>query len=153
MDLCNIEGKEYYLVMSKKWGLLRVEKICNAEGKVYLKRYRLVDTPWFHIFLHRIYLSDSDRDYHDHPWPFTSIMLWNRYFEHMPGPDGNDVVREYKAGDIIHHGPEELHYLEIVPGETCTTLVFTGKRVRTWGFQTLTEWIPYFNYKDVGRRC
>lgn len=134
--------------MSKQWAALRVEKICNERGETYLKRYRLIETPWFRIYLHRIYLSDNDRDFHDHPWSFVSFILQGGYIEHTP-----EGTHHFKSGAMITHAPEDLHWLEVPPGKTATTLVFTGPRKRTWGFQTLKGWIPYFSYKDVGHRC
>ena len=132
----------------KKWGLLNVEKICNVEGKIYLKRYRLIDTPYFHVFLHRIFLSDSDRDMHSHPWWFYSALLWGSYIEHTP--QGNIV---YKAGDVIYHKPSDWHYLELEPGMTVTSLVITGPKVQEWGFNTSKGFVHHKEYKDAGRRC
>ena len=30
---------------------------------------------WYRFFLHHIVRSDDDRDPHDHPWDFTSLIL------------------------------------------------------------------------------
>jgi len=133
---------------NKNWSFFTIEKICNDKGQIYLKRYRLIETPYFKVYLHRILLSDSDRAMHCHPWDFTSIILYNGYIEHTP-----DNINVCKMGDIIRHKAEDLHRLELLPGQTCTSLVITGKKRRTWGFQTISKWIPFYEYKDAGRRC
>ncbi len=52
----------------------------------YMERYWL--TPFnpngMNIRVHKILSSDSDRHMHDHPWPSTSIILKQGYWEWLP---------------------------------------------------------------------
>lgn len=50
----------------------------------YMKRL-LLKTPWFTLRFHRILRSDEGRDFHDHPWEFSSLILSGGYVEHRPG--------------------------------------------------------------------
>lgn len=38
-------------------------------------------------YLHRFFTGDNVRDLHDHPWPFSSIILWGGYWEHSFNPE------------------------------------------------------------------
>jgi hypothetical protein len=55
----------------------------------YLVRLRIVQTPWFGIYLHDIHEDDGDRDPHNHPWSFLSFVLRGYYTERVyPDPLG-----------------------------------------------------------------
>lgn len=47
-------------------------------------RYKLLHTPWFGLYFHRIMRSDMGRHFHDHPWSFLSLILRGGYTEHTP---------------------------------------------------------------------
>ena len=53
----------------------------GAEGDPYLDRLRIIQTPWFGVYLHHIHRPDSDPDPHDHPWAFASLVLTGSYRE------------------------------------------------------------------------
>lgn len=55
--------------------------IPNCERDIYLRRWYLIRTPAFAVFLHKFERSDEDRALHDHPWPFIVIPLWRGYYE------------------------------------------------------------------------
>lgn len=116
--------------------------IRNAAGDAYLVRWRLLQTPWFAVYLHHILRSDDDRALHDHPWSFASVILAGGYFEHTPR---GRFWRQ--PGSIILHRAEELHRIELGPSRAAIggtlpawTLVFCGRRRRPWGFSTAAGW-------------
>jgi hypothetical protein len=45
---------------------------------------RAINTRFGGVKLHHILRSDDDRDLHDHPWSFLSIVLKGGYWEHTP---------------------------------------------------------------------
>src|ERR1700728_4812444 len=53
----------------------------GTDGDPYLDRLRLVQTPWFGVYLHHIHRADRERDPHDHPWWFASLVLAGSYEE------------------------------------------------------------------------
>jgi hypothetical protein len=63
---------------SPRWAFMRRFRLTTAEGDTYLDRLRVVQTPWFGIYLHRLGTPDPGLDLHDHPWPFVSIILVGR---------------------------------------------------------------------------
>lgn len=108
----------------------------------YMIRYKLIDTPWFAIRIHRILKSDSDRHLHDHPWHFVSFVLSGGYREETPG--GERVIQ---APAIVAHRATDLHRLTL--DRPATTLVFCGPRFREWGFQVGTAWVQWREYLQV----
>jgi hypothetical protein len=84
-----------------KLGFLKKQTIRNDAGEAYLVR-RAINTPLGGIKLHHILRSDEDRDCHDHPWSFLSIILAGGYFEHRP---------DIRQGWVGGHG--------VLPGTGC----------------------------------
>ena len=133
----------------KRWVLFERYVVRDADG-VYLDRLRIIETPWFRVYFHRILRSDKDRHLHDHPWSFLSIILRGGYWEHTE-PRGFRIwaptERAWKKQwSVIRHKATDLHRLELPEGESVWTLVFAGRRIREWGFQTENGWVPWREY-------
>lgn len=117
----------------KPWQFMSRFVIQTSQGGVYLDRLRIIDTPWFGIFLHKFLRPDSDPFVHDHPWTFFSIVLRGGYYE---------VVRDNMTRKLYtrHIGRfnlkrrDDAHYIIALDQVPTWTLVFHGKRRRTWGF-------------------
>lgn len=128
-------------------------------GDDYLHRYYLFlkDRKWFpfNITLHKILKSDEPV-YHDHPWPYMTIILKGGYWEWVPQFTDGKKSGEYATwrgpGSVIRRKARELHYLEI--DETvgpATTLFIMGPQQREWGFivdepRKATKWIQWQEY-------
>lgn len=109
----------------------------------YMRRWMLW-TPWGTLRLHHILSSDDNRDLHDHPWDFASLIVgrdWRDllsallsltvtagYTEHLP----RGGRRWCPAGTVVRHLAADLHRL--VLHEPVYTLVVTGPVLRDWGF-------------------
>lgn len=126
--------------MSKKWHLGP-----DHLGS-YMRRW-LFRTPWFTIRVHKIQESDSGRDFHDHPFKFTSLILSGGYIEHVPGclcwiENGQTLTMSesgpcnvYLPGDVVKRDALDFHRLELfLEGESAWTFVVTGPYEREWGF-------------------
>lgn len=124
----------------------------------YLIRWAFT-TPLFGIKLHHILRSDEDRDLHDHPWSFLSLILWGGYWEHRAFIESHNCKYDIRlAGKPVTirrwHGPGSVlwrpapspHRLELLLGRSAWTLVFTGPKKREWGFRTVCGWIPWTTY-------
>lgn len=127
-----------------------VKEIVSREGFVHFRRYRLLQTPWFAIYIHQIARSDMDLDPHDHPWNFTSVILEGCYQEDSWYPPAFDKrhIRTYYSGDVIEHRAEDAHKLTLVSREVWT-LVFTSGRDRYWGYRTPIGWIGHKEYRQL----
>lgn len=107
------------------------------EGDLYMRRWRIGPKSWPGLRLHHIVRSDRDRELHDHPFWFVSIMLRGSYTEHLH--DG--TVTTYSAPRILFRSAMTLHRLELE--SPVWTLVFRGAYRREWGFMTRLGWIPW----------
>lgn len=152
-----------------RWALLRRHTI--GFGSPLLERTRLLQTPWFGLYLHHHHRPDRERHLHDHPWAFVSLILRGRYVEEWaptevaarwaashpavvrmwPNPeeegDRHGVRhRAWGAGSVhrIHRG--EFHRIRLVrPGTV--TLLLVGRRRSGWGFATEAGFIPAAEYE------
>jgi hypothetical protein len=107
----------------------------------YLTRWRIIQTPWFGIYLHCIRTIDKDDALHDHPWPFVSIILRGGYLEERP-------THAKRRGflSIAFRKATDLHRIVMLTRTPTWTLVFAGPRKRRWGFQTENGWVNYREY-------
>lgn len=139
------------------WALLRRFTI-RCPGGRYLDRVRIVQTPWFAVWLHRIARPDADRHLHDHPRSFLSIVLRGGYVEEVPifqtdwkgrAPTILNVVRwsSFKRAKDLHRIVDLWR-----SGAPTWTLVFCGPLRRRWGFATEVGWLDheaYFLRRDL----
>jgi len=122
----------------------------------YLVRWRLIQTPWGGIYLHKFMLPDPRATLHDHPWPFVAFVLRGGYDEwrrdsHDPGGLGDyrvfvDGRREilpvlYAYPRWVGRGRrwnlmplDSLHWISKLHRVPTWTLVFVGRRRRVWGY-------------------
>lgn len=123
----------------------------------YMERYWLLRTRWLSCRLHVILASDDDRALHDHPWNYATVVLRGGYTEVTPDPVISGLTwachlpegqrREWIApGRVLFRRAESLHRLEVPRGQTCLTLFFTGRKRRSWGFQTPQGWLHHRDY-------
>lgn len=129
---------------------LLVKEIISKYGQVHFRRYRLIETPWFAVYVHQICKSDEDTDPHDHPWGFSSVILEGAYQEscwYAPHFDSMQI-QTYYTGDVIEHKAEDAHKLRLLSTEVWT-LVFTSGRERYWGYQTKNGWIGHKEYRQL----
>ena len=130
--------------------------------------------------MHHIYRSDDDRFPHCHPWDFTSLILSNGYVDEHWGftYDDNrepwwklDTDRRHLAPlehtrsgwrigpfyettkplRIYKREAEHIHRVQLHPGKTAWTLVFTGKIRKPWHFYdqgTRIFWRKFLNEWD-----
>ena len=112
------------------WAFMKARDIGDGQT-VYLRRIYLIATPWFSILLHRIYRPDKQRDLHDHPWNFLSLILRGEYTETI-----GDAWRQCMVARRWFNWKraEDRHSITHTSRSPVWTLVFTGRRRRKWGF-------------------
>lgn len=127
-------------------------------GEDYMHRYYLFlknrKTFPFNVTLHKIIKSD-DPIYHDHPWPYITIILKGGYWEHTPvfDRDGKifaEITIWRGPGSIVMRKASDYHWLEMDPDVgPATSLFFMGPQQRDWGFlinKSKQQWIQWENY-------
>lgn len=136
---------------SPRWAFMQTLDILakDGSGDVYLHRLRILQTPMFGIYLHDLNLPDADRDPHDHPWNFYSVILrggyTERYYPHPTATLKNYRVQVWKRWSIHRMGRLRAHQIDSVEPKTIS-LIFVGRRARNWGFHTPTGWVPWEEY-------
>jgi hypothetical protein len=81
------------------------------------------------LFLHLFHRGDAEDYFHDHPWPFWSLILTGGYFEITPaGIEWCGPLR------LLRRPAEWQHRVTLRPERRCWTLIWTGAKARTWGF-------------------
>ena len=135
--------------LTQKWALYR------SDLGDYMKRW-IFRTPWGTLRIHKIMRSDEGRDFHDHPFSFTSIILSGGYFEHRPGcrcgitREGSTrwvagPCQRFYAPAIVRRKAEDFHRLELT--RPAWTFVISSPYFRQWGFLLGDgRWIHYKEY-------
>ena len=109
------------------------------------------------IRLHQILRSDLDRNLHDHPWSFISIILKGGYYEIRENSlqgTYREVIK-YDTGSIRYHNNESFHKLILNDNQECWTLFITFKKKQGWGFKvwdkTKNQYvkIPWRQYENT----
>lgn len=117
------------------WAFMEKFEIPNLDNptETYLTRWRIIQTPFASLYLHRMDGPDSRADLHDHPWSFLSIILWGGYVEHRLNL--HTRIAEFKTRrhfNIMRR--DDAHYIDQLLRTPTWTLLFVGRRRRTWGY-------------------
>lgn len=128
--------------------------IPTNDGRPYLRRYTLIKNKWFRVHVHEIMLSDEDRELHDHPWDFTSVLLSGGYNEERPITFSAALAQHWETiklywprFSVVRHRAEDFHRIELPAGKTVWTLFIAGKNRRRWGFLTADRgWVDHDLY-------
>jgi hypothetical protein len=120
-----------------RWGERLGDPICP-----YLRRW-VIEIFGFAVRLHHWYSSDDSRAPHDHPYSIVTVVLKGGYDDVVYRRAGKDWALDRETiskirrrpGSIQRWSPLHTHYVDVHPGG-CWTLIFTGRRVRNWGFWT-----------------
>ena len=127
------------------WTRLRIE----TDGDPYLDRLRIVQTPLFSLYKHRIHRADIERDPHDHPWWFASIVFRGWYRE-VVRPDKRNpdesIIRDRRRWSLRSIGLNSAHKIVQV-GEPLTTFVLTGPKRNKWGFWPGGQYVYWKDYQ------
>lgn len=120
----------------------------------YLTRWRVIQTPWFGVYVHRMDGPDPRSTLHDHPWSFLSLILRGGYTEHYaPGLDADTGkvgwMRSWGRGTLHRLRAEDAHaILQLLRFPTWTLLV-VGRRRRTWGYWDEHGWTPFDQHRHA----
>ena len=135
---------------SPRWGFM-LPFLVQKDGSNYLFRLRLIQTPWFGAYLHWIMRPDQDRDPHDHPWNFWSIILNGSYREVVYTDslaEGGTYTR-WSRFSVHRMKTNQAHKITEIT-EPLVTLVLVGRRQRDWGFWTEDGFVPWRDYIAAG---
>ena len=136
-----------------------VEKI-GPGNPSYMIRLHLTPWKWWtlpRLYLHILGRPDEDREYHDHPWGFTTLVLWGGYtetshiFEEIGDqyfPTGKHHIDRLGFLSIRKRYATHAHLITQLHAKRVVTLVMRdNKRQRDWGF-----WKEVWNKVGGGRK-
>ena len=132
------------------WLIKRAKRTPYYHLDGYMERWWLLKTPWLSIRVHRILRSDADRDPHDHPFDWASLVMYGGYDEILYDAKGKPrSSRICRPGSFRRVRATDLHRLVVQPNESVLTLFIVGRRKREWGFQTPNGWVNWRDYHGV----
>ena len=82
-----------------------VKEIKSKLGELHFKRWKLFSLKKYNVYLHAIYKADEDLYLHNHPWDYTSIILYGTFVE---------KVRSNNLGEIVKYRYNHLHFGSVV---------------------------------------
>lgn len=119
----------------------KVKEIRSKTGELHFKRFAIIETRWFAVYIHKIYKADKDPFVHNHPWNFFSIVLWGGYYEDTQWGSGG-------ARDVfnINWGNRKyFHKIAAIIWPTTTLFCTFGKK-KPWGFLTNQGYVDSEEY-------
>lgn len=137
-------------------------EIIGQEACPLMMRWEFLDVGFLKAMVHYFPAEVSDRDPHDHPRPFVTLVLRGNYrdeswvplpfderqeSEVQTGSLGVPAMERLHAGSFRYRSAEHLHIVE-TDAVGCWTLVVMGPIVREWGFVRLASgsWWPWGKY-------
>lgn len=129
----------------KPWQFMSKFTIQDDNGDPMLVRWRIVQTPYGALYLHKFLRGDSDPYVHDHPWSFFSIILRGGYTEARRNNKTYLLWQHHiKRFNIMHR--YDAHYIMTLDRTPTWSLLLVGPRKRTWGF-----YVEDVSYRAIGQ--
>lgn len=118
--------------------------VIGKPGDPMMHRWRLIQTPWFGVYVHFIFREDLDPVPHDHPWAFWSLVLRGGYVEELHERPGSGESRDVgRSHGRAHRFPLHHAHRIIRVAPHTTTLCIVGRKQRVWGFYDGNVWVDY----------
>jgi len=119
-----------------------IKEIHSRQGVLHFKRWLLLKTPWFDVYLHHILQGDQDADPHNHPWEFVGVLLRGSY------DDGRGIKRPLRP----FHMPRTAYHQVKLLSKDVWSVLFVGKDRGPWGYLTPTGHIDHEEYRRLKKR-
>lgn len=120
----HIAGEEG-LYMGRWWLMPRWTLTVDGQGHLMPKAWMP-----FSVRIHHICRPDHDRDLHDHPFNYRTIILRGCYVEE----DIFGATRARITGDTAAATAQTFHRIAEVSDGGVWTLFIMGRRINPWGF-------------------
>ena len=105
----------------------------DPKGTPYLVRWRLIQCPWFGVYLHKLGTEDPRDVLHNHPWGFVSFIIKGGYDEFTPSRIGYAESRRIRFINVKRFS-NSFHWISNLHRTPTWTLMFVGRRRRVWGY-------------------
>lgn len=105
----------------------------DSDGN-YLTRIRMIQTPLFGLYLHRLDTPDPRSTLHCHPWNFTSFVLRGGYIERRLNAHTMEVDEHVVVKHLNRKKAFNAHAITSLLRVPTWTLLLVGRRQRQWGY-------------------
>jgi hypothetical protein len=123
--------------------VMKREVIGQAECPL-MHRWTLLSCRFGKLLVHHFLPTQRDRDAHDHPRSFVTIVVRGGYDDVQP--DGT-LDRVYAPA--IRYRPAEHAHVTMAGPKGAWTIVLMGPQRREWGFWRDAKWWPWRAYESV----
>ena len=121
-----------------------IKEIRSKEGKLHFRRWELLKTRWFSIYIHGIYAADEDKHLHNHPWDYTSITLKGKFIEETQ--TGFNLMKPFK---MVTRDGKDYHKIKELKSKSVYTLFIVSPIKRLWGYRVDGRWMPHDKYREL----
>ena len=148
--------------MSRRWALFERVPAPDVDHRErdQMVRWRVMQTPWFGIAVHRINSPDDARPPHTHPWPFVSLVVRGGYDEKVERHCRNrksglirSSERTRRAGSVHLVRTIDAHTITTLRRSPTWTLVLVGRRrpEPSWGYWDDYQFTPWDEHPSAER--
>jgi len=121
-----------------------IKEIKSKEGVLHFKRWQILKTPWFSIYIHGIYMHDLDAHLHNHPWKIWTMILKGGYYE-----DRENGQRSRRFGHMAYANTKAFHRINLLHRSPTYSLAIVGKRTNPkWGYLVDGRTVDNVTYSD-----
>ena len=122
----------------------KVKEIISKDGVLHFRRWQVIKTRWFAIYIHGIYKADEDLHLHNHPWKFVSLILKGSYIERLPG----HVINPRLAGTWVYRDTTRFHQIDSLLSPKVYTFNIMWGFKDTWGYMVRDTFIDHKEYRE-----
>ena len=129
-----------------------VKTIASKDGKLHFKRFAILETRYFAVYIHRIYESDKDEHLHSHPWNFCGVILKGSYVERYRNRyfNGSSVeTRTLKPFMTLRGDQRYYHKIDRIVSGPVTTLFIVGRRSPKWYYWVDGKFVEHQDYRGM----
>lgn len=123
-----------------------VKEIKSKEGVLHFRRWQLLKTRWFTIYIHGIYHKDEDTHLHNHPWNFINMILKGSYTEQTV--NGTILQKPFR---INKRKGSDYHKILNVHTNVVYTLFIIGSKRMEWGYLVNGKHVEHSQYRQLKR--
>jgi len=121
----------------------KVKEIISKEGVLHFRRWQVVKTRWFAIYIHAIYKADEEKHLHNHPWNFWSFVVKGSYTERLL----NFKLNPRFAGTSVYRQRDQFHKIEDLHSPVVWTFNVAWGFRDTWGYSVNGNFIDHVEYR------
>ena len=117
-------------------------EIKSKTGIVHFRRWELLKTPWFSVWIHGIYSADKDQYLHNHPWDYCSWVLKGSFIEKTDAGEN-----KMTPGSFVNRDGSLFHKIQSVIESPVYTLFIATQPKRDWGYMVNGKFMQHEIYR------